>query len=117
MLLVRDDYATCPRYNINKNPTVYENRFYQEIKRLRAEQPSIEKFIPYEYMHGSVEQRIDLLRGLMDTDGSGKKNRITYSTFPMAWHVMSPFWYALLADRQLYAGTTGEMKAKVWSFK
>lgn len=31
-------------------------------------------------MHGSVEQRIDLLHGLMDTDGSGKKNRITYST-------------------------------------
>ena len=32
MLLVRDDYATCPRYNITKNPTVHENRFYQEIK-------------------------------------------------------------------------------------
>lgn len=80
MLLIRDDYATCPRYNITKNPTVHENRFYQEIKRLKADKPSVEKFIPYEYMHGSVEQRIDLLRGLMDTDGSGKKNRITYST-------------------------------------
>ncbi len=80
MLLVRDDYATCPRYNITKNPTVHENRFYQEIKRLKADKPSVEKFIPYEYMHGSVEQRINLLRGLMDTDGSGKRNRITYST-------------------------------------
>ena len=80
MLLVRDDYATCPRYNITKNPTVHENRFYQEIKRLKVDKPSVEKFIPYEYMHGSVEQRINLLRGLMDTDGSGKRNRITYST-------------------------------------
>lgn len=62
MLLVRDDYATCPRYNITKNPTVHENRFYQEIKRLKADKPSVEKFIPYEYMHGSVEQRINLLR-------------------------------------------------------
>ena len=28
------------------------------------------KFIPEEYLYGSVEQRIELLRGLMDTDGS-----------------------------------------------
>lgn len=31
---------------------------------------SHEKFIPQEYMNGSIEQRIDLLRGLFDTDGS-----------------------------------------------
>ena len=27
------------------------------------------KFIPWEYQQGSIDQRIDLLRGLMDTDG------------------------------------------------
>ena len=31
---------------------------------------SVEKHIPEEYMNGSVEQRWELLRGLMDTDGS-----------------------------------------------
>lgn len=31
---------------------------------------SKEKFIPEEYMNGSIEQRWELLRGLMDTDGS-----------------------------------------------
>lgn len=31
---------------------------------------SYNKYIPEEYFYGSVEQRLDLLRGLMDTDGS-----------------------------------------------
>lgn len=31
---------------------------------------SDEKFVPYVYLHGSVKQRIDLLHGLMDTDGT-----------------------------------------------
>lgn len=34
---------------------------------------SKEKFIPYKYLHSSVEDRIELLRGLMDTDGSCDK--------------------------------------------
>ena len=40
-----------------------------------------EKFIPAAYMHGSVEQRLALLRGLMDTDGSvGTKAGATFTT-------------------------------------
>lgn len=35
---------------------------------------SYEKFIPELYLYGSVEQRIDLLRGLMDTDGTISTN-------------------------------------------
>jgi len=42
---------------------------------------SYQKFIPDVYKLGSVEQRIDLLRGLLDTDGSiGDKCNIEYST-------------------------------------
>ena len=43
---------------------------------------SHEKFIPQEYMYGSYKQRLELLRGLMDTDGYiGKKgNAPQYST-------------------------------------
>lgn len=42
---------------------------------------SPEKFIPSEYLYASVEQRIDLLRGLMDTDGYiSKKSEMEYTT-------------------------------------
>ena len=35
---------------------------------------SYEKRIPYEYKYGSIEQRYELIRGLMDTDGSISKD-------------------------------------------
>lgn len=42
---------------------------------------SHEKFIPEQYLRGSVEQRLSLLKGLIDTDGStDTKFRIRYST-------------------------------------
>jgi superfamily II DNA or RNA helicase len=43
---------------------------------------SHEKFIPQEYLFGSVQQRIDLLQGLMDNDGTISKegNVMEYNT-------------------------------------
>lgn len=39
------------------------------------------KFIPEEYMNGSIEQRKELLMGLMDSDGSiCKNNKMHYYT-------------------------------------
>ena len=39
------------------------------------------KFIPHDYMFSSIEQRIDLLNGLFDTDGScSKSGQASYST-------------------------------------
>ncbi len=38
------------------------------------------KFIPHDYLISSVQQRIDILRGLMDGDGSITKNRTTFCT-------------------------------------
>ena len=40
------------------------------------------KFIPREYLEGSIEQRLDLLNGLLDIDGSidEEKGRISYYT-------------------------------------
>ena len=36
------------------------------------------KFIPNNYKYSSIEQRIELVRGLMDTDGCACKGRFTY---------------------------------------
>lgn len=42
---------------------------------------SYEKFIPEIYKFGSVEQRMELIRGLLDTDGYlGKKNRLSFTS-------------------------------------
>ncbi len=42
---------------------------------------SRERFIPQEYLHASIKQRMDLLKGLMDSDGNvEEKNRFSFST-------------------------------------
>ena len=41
---------------------------------------SCDKFIPQEYLLDSVENRIELLRGLMDTDGTVSKHHVVFCT-------------------------------------
>ncbi len=68
-------------YHTLTYPAVYHaNILADEFRRLNLGVKSPKRFIPDEYMNGSIEQRRDLLHGLMDTDGSSKKNRIGFST-------------------------------------
>ena len=39
-----------------------------------------EKFVPHKYLHNTPENRLELLRGLMDADGTVSKGRCSYST-------------------------------------
>lgn len=71
--------GACPRYRIKSDSR--ENKYYREVKRLGLNVHGNKKFIPEEYKFGSVEQRLSLLRGLMDTDGSIRAgNKIGYYT-------------------------------------
>lgn len=70
----------CPQYYITQTGTTHKNPFKREIERLGLSVLCGKLHIPSEYLMGSVEQRIDLLRGLMDADGSAKDNRITFHT-------------------------------------
>lgn len=73
----------CPRYKIRKKVNNNKsNIYYEEIKRLGLNVHGNHKFIPDEYKYGSISQRLDLLRGLMDSDGSitEKNNKIVFST-------------------------------------
>ena len=46
------------------------NEYVQELRRLRLlGTTALTKFIPLEYLNGSKDQRLELMRGLMDTDG------------------------------------------------
>ena len=82
--LTIDRSTSCPRHNIvkTKDNLQCENVYNREIKRLGLNIHGNSKFIPTEYKLGSIEQRIELLRGLMDSDGTISKtgNKISYCT-------------------------------------
>lgn len=78
----KKQYANeCEQYHIIRDDSK-ENTYINEIKRLGlSETTSHNKFIPEEYKFGSVSQRIGLLNGLMDTDGTiSKGNRVSFAT-------------------------------------
>lgn len=53
----------------------------KELKKYKLQgKTSIDKFIPKDYLYSSFEQRVWLLRGLMDTDGSASKNYCSFAT-------------------------------------
>ena len=81
--LNEDRSANCLRYRIvhEKNKTGHLNKYIQEIKRLKLNVHGNYKFIPEEYKFDSIENRIELLKGLMDSDGSIRNgNKIGYYT-------------------------------------
>ena len=53
------------------------NLYVKEIERLNLNVKSIYKHIPQEYLYNSVENRIALLQGLLDTDGTITKSGST----------------------------------------
>lgn len=64
------DYAIRGKGAGHKNPAV------EEIKRLGLwGKRSLDKSVPVEYMEASVAQRLQLLKGLMDGDGSSSTTR------------------------------------------
>lgn len=80
-LTIKDDrYASCPRYCIVNADSRHANRAMEWIRSLGLNVKSVSKRIPRCYMQGSIEQRMELLKGLMDTDGSisKSKNKIVY---------------------------------------
>lgn len=72
--------GSCDRYTFSDPNTHNSNRMAQEFKKLRLNINSGSRFIPKEYLLGSVQQRLLLLQGLMDTDGCSARNRIRFST-------------------------------------
>lgn len=73
---------TCPQYSVIQKNHTKGGGFINRIKDLGLNVTSGYKFIPEEYKLGSIDQRMHLLNGLMDTDGtcSKERNRLTYST-------------------------------------
>lgn len=66
----------------NKNVSIRSSRdLKMEIERYKLNVKSYEKFIPKDYLEGtSKKQRLELLQGLLDTDGFQSKSYNEFST-------------------------------------
>lgn len=80
-LLTEDRAPACPRYRIVYSNNRHNNPYINKVRELGLNVKSGKKFIPKPYFLGDIEQRKELLSGLMDTDGTVQHgNRISYST-------------------------------------
>ena len=57
-----------------KKSNVWQYSYESLYKTIRKLKLNDEKYIPNEYLRSSIDQRLELLRGLMDTDGSVTPN-------------------------------------------
>lgn len=79
--LNEDRSTNCPHYRITKGKKGALNSYIQEVKRLGLNVHGNYKFIPDDYKFDSIENRLELLKGLMDSDGSIRpNNKIGYYT-------------------------------------
>ncbi len=69
-------------YNFSKTASTKNNYINRQLIDLGLKYTlSYNKFIPKVYLYSSIEDRLELLRGLMDSDGSiNDKSNIEYST-------------------------------------
>jgi hypothetical protein len=78
--LTANRHAACPSYEIVRPNSRQPNPIKAALEELGVRVLSGDKFLPDIYFQASVAQRLDLLRGLMDTDGSCTANRTTFHT-------------------------------------
>jgi hypothetical protein len=87
--IILNDYKTLNLKTKKNNPISHSflgksglpNPLTREIKNLKLNITSDKKFIPFEYKYCSVKDRILLLQGLLDSDGSSSKDgKICYVT-------------------------------------
>ena len=78
------EYNYSWTFHHNKTTSTHKNVWVEEILK---DYPNLwnvkseDKFIPQEFLFGDIQQRIDLLNGLLDTDGSvDNKGRISFFT-------------------------------------
>lgn len=66
----------CIQYTLLNRPHSYN----KDLKSLGLKVHGCDKFIPDIYLQSSIDQRIELLRGLMDTDGTATNGYASFST-------------------------------------
>ena len=78
-LSMKEDRLSCKTYSITENGSRNGMRNILRGMGLWGRK-SWEKFVPEEYLFASVQQRLDLLHGLMDTDGTTDGHSTTFDS-------------------------------------
>lgn len=66
----RKDGIKCKEIGLRSNGKKFNNWLKNEIKILKANKKCDDKFIPHDYKVASYEDRLQILAGLIDTDGT-----------------------------------------------
>lgn len=107
--------------SIIRKPGVNNNVWIEELRRLQLwGSRSWEKFIPEEYMTGSTEQRLSVVQGLLDTDGTVQASNVggavSYCTTSqrmaeqVVYLIRSLGGIAKITEKQKYFRHKGERK-------
>jgi hypothetical protein len=116
---------SCSELTINKM-IAYKDKCYftEQLRHLNLlGKHSYDKFIPKEYLYSTIQERIDLLSGLIDTDGEVDKSGYVYSTtsyqlaLDVQFLVQSLGGTAKIEHRQTYFTYKGEKKAGLPSYR
>ncbi|WP_170211261.1 LAGLIDADG family homing endonuclease [Robertmurraya siralis] len=80
-LVINEKRDGVTDYRFTKNKGMNTNHLKNELRRLGLH-PTLSdtKFIPKDYLYSNVEDRIELLSGLIDTDGEVNGSNYSYST-------------------------------------
>lgn len=74
------DHGTSTRYSVAMKNRLRVHPYKMHLKEWGLDVLGHLKFIPKEYLFSSIEDRKEILRGLMDTDGSCNGCRLRYCT-------------------------------------
>lgn len=103
---------------------VHINRLLIEFDNLKLLQKKADKKkIPHIYLYSSIDDRIELLRGLIDTDGEVDNNNIVFSTTScelakqVKFLVQSLSGTAKIQNRQTYYTYKGERRKGLPSYR
>lgn len=90
------DYIITRKEGKGYKGDTFKNEYVNEISELGLKmKKSNVKFIPLKYKNGSLEQKYNLLQGLMDSDGTvDKSSHISYSTtsYELAKDIQELIW-------------------------
>ena len=92
IIRTKENQSTIYQGSFIREDNTSKNKFIEELERLGLRGKKCnDKFIPEEYLYDSIENRIALLQGLMDTDGTLENNgpKSTHRPKPSFWTTSS----------------------------